>query len=190
MIRPYLRHIPKSKRPRAVRFVLSRGLFFCDAPHLQPSNQKLFSLIRQTSTAASKKVPPMGRTPSTTHRWHFCRALYLQPSNQKLIFADKAASAIMKLRSVVRLRMIAHFINSLSSLNSLDSLSVTHLCSLYKLPMASSTMPTRIRARSIALLRRLRSPNKSAPQKKVTMTDERRIIDTTAIIAPSLSSAL
>ena len=39
----------------------------------------------QTSTAASKKkVPPMGRTPSTTHRWHFCRVLYLQPSNQKL----------------------------------------------------------------------------------------------------------
>ena len=26
----------------------------------------------------------MGRTLSTTHRWHFCRALYLQPSNQKL----------------------------------------------------------------------------------------------------------
>ena len=47
-------------------------------------------MIRQTSTAASKKVPPMGRTPSTTHRWHFCRALYLQPSNQKLVFADKA----------------------------------------------------------------------------------------------------
>ena len=26
----------------------------------------------------------MGRTSSTTHRWHFCRALYLQPSTQKL----------------------------------------------------------------------------------------------------------
>ena len=26
----------------------------------------------------------MGRTPSTTHRWHFCRALYLQPSPEKL----------------------------------------------------------------------------------------------------------
>ena len=26
----------------------------------------------------------MGRTPSTTHRWHFCRALHLTPSDKKL----------------------------------------------------------------------------------------------------------
>ena len=35
-----LRHIPKSKTPRAVRRVLSRGVFFCDAPHLTTFDNK------------------------------------------------------------------------------------------------------------------------------------------------------
>ena len=38
-----LRHTPKSKRPWAVRFVLSQGLFFCDALHITASDKKLKS---------------------------------------------------------------------------------------------------------------------------------------------------
>ena len=38
-----MRHIPKSKTPRAVRQVLSRGVFFCDAPHLTTFDNKLGS---------------------------------------------------------------------------------------------------------------------------------------------------
>ena len=35
-----LRHITISKKPRAVLRVLSRGFFFCDAPHLTASDKK------------------------------------------------------------------------------------------------------------------------------------------------------
>ena len=65
-----------------------------------------------------------------------------------------------------------------------------YVLSLYTLPTANSTIPMSISARSKALARRLRSPKSSAPHVNVTITDERRIIDTIAIIEPSLSSAL
>ncbi len=41
MIRGRLRPFPKSKSLRAVRYVLSRGLFFCDRPNLTPSDERL-----------------------------------------------------------------------------------------------------------------------------------------------------
>ena len=37
-----LRHIPKSRPPKAVLFVLSLGGLFCDAPHLTASDKKQF----------------------------------------------------------------------------------------------------------------------------------------------------
>ena len=55
--------------------------------------------------------------------------------------------------------------------------------------MYKKTIPTSISARSIALALRLRSPKSNAPQLNETNTDERRIIDTTAIIAALLLKA-
>ena len=40
----------------------------------------------------------MGRTSSTTHRWHFCRALYLQPSISKFITQSRNLRHIPKSR--------------------------------------------------------------------------------------------
>ena len=45
VIRGHSRPIAKSKTPRAVLLVLSRGVFFCDRPSLTPSNNKFISLI-------------------------------------------------------------------------------------------------------------------------------------------------
>ena len=39
----------------------------------------------------------MGRTPSTTHRWHFCRALHLTPSDKKLGGCDPKCLCLFRL---------------------------------------------------------------------------------------------
>ena len=59
----------------------------------------------------------------------------------------------------------------------------------YWLPIANKIIPARIRHISMALARRLPSRKSMAPHRKVTMTDERRIIDTMAIIDPSVARA-
>ena len=71
----------------------------------------------------------------------------------------------------------------------LPALSIVPSCAAYMLPRARRTIPIIISIRSRSLVRRLRSPKSRAPQAKVTTTDERRIIDTMAIIEPSMSRA-
>ena len=55
--------------------------------------------------------------------------------------------------------------------------------------MQSSTIPMIISPRSRALALRLRSPKSRAPERKVTTTEPRRIIETTAIMASGSSRA-
>ncbi|MBQ6612193.1 MAG: hypothetical protein IIX19_00550, partial [Alistipes sp.] len=54
----------------AVLIVLSSGSPFLDAPHLTASDKKFISRDKGASATFQSK-PPMGRTPSTTHRWLF-----------------------------------------------------------------------------------------------------------------------
>ena len=56
-------------------------------------------------------------------------------------------------------------------------------------PIARSTIPINISIKSMTFERTLRSPKSNTPHIKVTITDERRIIDTTAIIASGSSRA-
>ena len=73
-----LRHIAKSNRPRAVRFVLSRGLFICDAPHLTTSNEKskLFWQISYAPYSHLLKIHFLALLPSDEKSKLFWRISY------------------------------------------------------------------------------------------------------------------
>ena len=53
-----LRHIPKSRPPKAVLFVLSLGGLFCDAPHLTASDKKQFIEHCIYSLLLANLLPP------------------------------------------------------------------------------------------------------------------------------------
>lgn len=64
------------------------------------------------------------------------------------------------------------------------------ICCIYLLPNHKNIIPIRISTRSIAFERRFFSRKSIAPQTNDTTTDERRIIETTDIIASSRLSAV
>ena len=59
MIRGHSRPIAKSKTPRAVLLVLSRGVFFCDRPSLTPSDNKFNALISAEFLGKMGKIGKM-----------------------------------------------------------------------------------------------------------------------------------